>query len=147
MSILQNMEYNKILSSLTIGATLASPMMADNINYELSRLSYKAPYDKSINYSSYKQSTFDDSLLKNDIEMIKLLELSNIINTIENRYDTKVIHTWIPAEGSLDKVCLFVSVQDQNDIKLKYEDFELDLFLTLEKDLKQSQLFNMIALM
>lgn len=140
------MEYNKILNSLAITAALSSPSIANDTHQNI-ELSYKASYDKYIDYATHKQSTFDDSTLKNDVEMIKLLEITNMLTVIEKKYNTKIVNTWIPAEGNLDKLCLFVSLENQNDLKLKYDDLELDLFLTLEDTIKQSQFFNMIAIM
>lgn len=146
MNILQNMEYNRIFSSLAIGATLISPLSANDFNQSL-QLSYKAPYDKYTDYTTTKQSTFDDSLLKNDVEMMKTIEMSYLINLVEQKYNTKVVNTWLPADGNLEKLCLFISLENQGELKSKYDDLELDIFLTLEDTIKQSQFFNMIAIM
>ncbi|MBL0686460.1 MAG: hypothetical protein JJV94_01355 [Sulfurospirillum sp.] len=135
------MEYNKIIGLCTYS------LSAGDMDKKDIALSNKAPYDSYVDYSSCKQSTSYDSTLKNDIEVIKQVEILNILNKIEEKYNTKVCNTWMPAEGYLDKLCLFISLENQDYLKLQYDDLELDLFLTVEDDIKQSQLFDMIALM
>ncbi|MBL0702413.1 MAG: hypothetical protein JJV95_00330 [Sulfurospirillum sp.] len=141
------MEYNRFVSSCLVSMALTSGLLANDIPKKDIALSNKASYDSYVDYSSYKNSTSHDSTLKNDIEMIKQVEISNILNKIEEKYNTKVYNTWIPAEGYLDKLCLFISLENQDYLKLQYDDLELDLFLTVEDNIKQSQLFDMIALM
>lgn len=147
MSILQNMEYNKVVGTVAlVGATFLSPTTSYGEDI-LSSLAQKASYDQFIDYSSLKQSTVGEPILKNDKDMIVKMEIYEIEKVIQKKYNTKVLNYWIPAEGMLEKSCLFVSLEEQNVLLSKYDDFELDLYLSLEEKFKQSQLINMIALM
>ena len=63
-----------MLSTLSLLTALSiSSAQAENVNIP----SYLASssYDKPLNYSFHKQSTVDNSTVKNDIEMLKLLEI------------------------------------------------------------------------
>ncbi|MBL0687558.1 MAG: hypothetical protein JJV94_07015 [Sulfurospirillum sp.] len=100
------MEYNRFVSSCLVSMALTSGLLANDIPKKDIALSNKASYDSYVDYSSYNNSTSHDSTLKNDIEVIKQVEISNILNKIEEKYNTKVDNTWIPAEGYLDKLCV-----------------------------------------
>jgi hypothetical protein len=117
-----------------------------NANENSITLGQKASYNQYIDYSYSKQSTIDNSLLKNDKTMLKDIEIFEIDKIIKNKYGVKITNIWLPANDNLKKICLFVTLENQENLISKFDDFELDLYLTLEDKLKQSQLFNMIAL-
>jgi len=77
----------------------------------------------------------------------KQIELDEVIKEIEAKFKTKVIDSWIPADGLLEKCCLFVRVESQDKLVNNIEDFELKLYVALEEKLEQSRFFNMIALL
>ena len=141
------MEYNKVVSTVAlVGITSFTSFSTLYANDNPRILGQKASYDTYIDYSYSKQSTIDNSLLKNDKAMLKDIEIFEIDKIIKNKYKTKITNIWLPAEDKLEKVCLFVTLENQENLVSKYDDFELDLYLTLKDKLKQSQLFNMIAL-
>jgi hypothetical protein len=106
-----------------------------------------ATYDQSVNYNINKQSTVDKSKVKNDIEMLRLLEIEDFNNELQSKFETTIVNTWIPADGFLEKNCLFVSVENQEELINSSEDFETDLYLALEEKINRSNFFDMIALM
>ncbi len=146
MGILQNMEYNKVVGTVALVGAFLSPTTSCSEDI-FSSLAQKASYDQFIDYSSLKQSTVGEPILKNDKDMIVKMEIYEIEKAIQKEYNTKVLNYWIPAEGMLEKSCLFVSLEEQNVLLSEYDDFELDLYLLLEEKFKQSQLISMIALM
>lgn len=147
MSIFQDMEYNKVVSTVAlVGITSLASFSTSNANETSITLGQKASYDKYIDYSYSKQSTIDNSLLKNDKTMLKDIEIFEIDKIIKNKYGVKIANIWLPADNNLEKICLFVTLENQENLISKFDDFELALYLTLKDKLKQSQLFNMIAL-
>lgn len=134
------------LSALSFAVALAaSPAYADN---NANRSTYLAPssYNRTIDYSRNKQSTVDNSAVKNDIEMLKLLEIDDFDSELKSKFKTSIIQTWIPADGILEKSCLFVALKNQEELMSSSEDFELDLYLALEEKISKSNFFDMIAL-
>lgn len=110
-------------------------------------ISYKADYDMFEDYSSEQQSTRGASLIQNDIEMLKQLEIARFNEKIYSSFNAQIVSHWIPAEGMLDKTCLFVTVDKQEELLAsKGYDFELDLYLTLKADIDESNFFDMIAI-
>jgi len=103
-------------------------------------------YDRGVDYSTNKQSTVDSSTIKNDIEMLRLLEIESFNSELKLKFDTSILNTWIPADEILEKSCLFVSLNNQEELMNSSEDFELDLYLILEEKINQSNFFDMIAL-
>ena len=147
MNTSSNTTYNILLTTLSLATVLAvSPTYADN-NVE-DRLPYLAfsSYNGSIDYSRNKQSTVDNSTVKNDIEMLKLLEIDDFDSKLQSKFKTSIIQTWIPADGILEKSCLFVALKNQEELMSSSEDFELDLYLALEEKISKSNFFDMIAL-
>jgi len=145
MNTLSNTTYN-ILTTISLVTTLnISSSYADSID----SVTYitTSSYDKSINYNMNKQSTVDNSKFKNDIEMLRLLEIEDFKNEIKLKFKTNITDTWIPADGFLEKNCLFVSIENQEELMKSSEDFELDLYLALEEKINRSDFFDMIALM
>ena len=148
MNLLENINYNpsKVLSSaVLVGAAMTCQVEAGTCDINVLPLMQDTTYSKSFEYSTV-QSTMQDSIVKNDVEMLKLIELSNIGNIISNKYGSYMKDTWIPADGKLNKTCLFISLKNQDELKSEYEDLELDLYLTLKEELDKSQFFNMVAL-
>jgi len=145
MSIFENITYNKVVTSVSIVTALAVPSIATDIYPSTSSISTYS-YDKSINYSVTKQSTIDNSNIKNDIEMLKLLEIDELNNVLKLIFNTSIAKTWLPANNILNKSCLFVTVDRQEDLMKNYEDFELELYLALEEKINKSNFFDMIAL-
>ena len=147
MNTSSNTTYNILLTTLSLATVLAvSPTYADN-NVE-DRLPYLAfsSYNGSIDYSRNKQSTVDNSTVKNDMEMLKLLEIDDFDNELQSKFKTSIIQTWIPADGILEKSCLFVALKNQEELTSSSKDFELDLYLALEEKISKSNFFDMIAL-
>lgn len=119
----------------------------DGYEYATQTISYKADYDVFEDYSLEQQSTRSLSLVQNDIDMLKQLEITRIDDKIYSIFNTHIISHWIPAEGMLDKTCLFVTVDKQEELIAKAGyDFELDLYLTLKDDIDESNFFDMIAI-
>lgn len=147
MSIFQDITHNKVVNTI-IDVSIASVAFLSTIhaNEPSVALTQKASYDQYVDYSSSKQSTIDNFFLKNDKEMLKDIEIFEIKKIIKNKYGVKITNIWLPADKILEKICLFITLENQEELVLEYEDFELDLYLTLEDKLKRSQLFNMIAL-
>lgn len=146
MNILQNMEYSKVLSTVLVSTTLAvSPVSASN-DKEDCAIIQKASYDVFIDYSSSLQST-NNALIKNDVEMLKVLDLEEIKEKIFTEYKVHVNNIWVPADGQIEKTCVFVSLENQDILASENDDFELDLYHKVEGILSKSQFYNMIALM
>ncbi|MCF6309950.1 MAG: hypothetical protein L3J19_05685 [Sulfurimonas sp.] len=142
MNSLQDTNYNRILNSFAVGTVLllqqADASMVESITN-------KATHDQFVNYNSSKQSTHGDSFIQNDVEMLKILEISKINDKIETLYGTSIVEHWIPADGILEKTCLFIRVDNQEQLMTEL-DLELDLYLKLESEISESNFFNMIAL-
>ncbi len=145
MSIFDNITYNKVATSVSIITALTVPTIATDVYNTTSSIATSS-YDKSIDYSVSKQSTIDNSSIKNNIEMLRLLEIDELNNEIKLKFGTNIIDTWIPADGFLDKCCLFIEVNNQENLVTSSENFELNLYLALEDKLNKSDFFDMIAL-
>ncbi len=148
MSELENTDYSKLKGLSTIALMSVAFVASDANTVVPMEKSFLSSYTKSGSYESSKQSTLDDSIIKNDILMLKLLEIEGINKKIKNIFDTKIVKHWIPADGLLDKTCLFIRVENQEDFISKNDyDFELDLYLKLQEEINNSNFFNMIALL
>jgi len=145
MSIFDNITYNKVATSVSIITALTVPTIATDVYNTTSSIATSS-YDKSIDYSVSKQSTIDNSSIKTNIEMLRLLEIDELNNEIKLKFGTNIIDTWIPADGFLDKCCLFIEVNNQENLVTSSENFELNLYLALEDKLNKSDFFDMIAL-
>jgi len=145
MSIFDNITYNKVATSVSIVTALTVPTIATDVYNTTSSIATSS-YDKSIDYSVSKQSTIDNSSIKNNIEMLRLLEIDELNNEIKLKFGTNIIDTWIPADGFLDKCCLFIEVNNQENLVTSSENFELDLYLALEDKINKIDFFDMIAL-
>jgi len=130
--------------SLTL-ATLLAPVEAGSIvvNNDMPISSY----NHTINYSAQKQTTIDTSKIQNTVEMLRKLEIASFNEIIHAKFETSITQSWIPADTFLEKSCLLVQVDNQTFLMQKYDDFELELYLALEKKIDGSFFFDMIALM
>ena len=83
-------------------------------------------------------------------EMLFNAEVEKFKQLILNEFDTKVTYTWVPAKDLGEKTCLFVRCDVQDKIGENFEklsEFELNLYLALEDNLRDSNFFNMIAIL
>jgi len=144
----ENTDYSsfKILGSIAVlGASFVTANAHVTVPIENSFISSYAKYG---DYASSKLSTSDDSIVKNDVYMLKLLEIAEINKKIKISFDTEIVEHWIPADGLLNKTCLFVRVKEQEKFVSKNDyDFELELYLQIQEEIKNSNFFNMIALL
>lgn len=135
--------YNQLLMNSIVGTALTFSSITGLANEPMLSSTVQS---KFVEYDSPKQSTQYDSFLRNDIGMLKIIEISKLNDKIKNLYQTSIEHSWIPADGKLKKTCLFVKVKNQEELISKESDFELNLYLNLKTELKESNFFNMIAL-
>ena len=91
--------------------------------------------------------TSTDSFVSHDKKQLQKMEIEKINRQIKKIFNTSITDYWIPAEGFLEKSCLFVKVERQEELMNQYEDFEFNLYLQLEENLDASQFFEMIALL
>jgi len=145
MNTSNNTTYN-MFTTLSLIATVG--LSSVSAHTEITKPDYIAgsSYDRGVDYSSNKQSTVDSSTVKNDIEMLRLLEIESFNSELKSKFDTSILNTWIPADRILEKSCLFVRLKNQEELMNSSEDFELDLYLALEEKINQSNFFDMIAL-
>ena len=141
-----NTTYNSILTTLSFVATVSISSISAHTETVKPNYIAGSSYDRGIDYSTNKQSTVDSSTIKNDIEMLRLLEIESFNSELKSKFDTSILNTWIPADGILEKSCLFVSLNNQEELMNSSKDFELDLYLALEEKINQSNFFDMIAL-
>lgn len=142
----KNTIYNNLLTPAAIGICLVSSSAEANTDY--SNLTVKSSYDKYVDYSLKKQGTIADSNIQNNIDMLKLLEISKFSEKLNNIYGYGIINSWIPADNLIEKTCLFISLENQDELSSKPDtDLELDIYLSLEKEIENSNFFNMIALL
>ena len=133
---------------LVTSLVLTSPVGAtSDLSCNQPLLASKGACNQVRNYLSSNQSTFGQPPLQNNTEMNQILEIASLVDVIERRYNTQVVDTWMPASGLLSQVCLFVSLSNQDDLVKNCDNLELELLLLLEDKLKESHLFDMIALM
>ena len=147
MNTSNNITYNSMLTTLSVFATVGLSFASAQSDI-VTKPNYIAgsSYDRGVDYSTNKQSTVDSSTIKNDIEMLRLLEIESFSSEFKSKFDTSIVNTWIPADGILEKSCLFVTLDNQEELMNSSEDFELDLYLALEEKINQSNFFDMIAL-
>lgn len=145
----QNTDYKKVLSTAVVITTaLLSPNQVTASVPEDQSIFYNKPsYDQYVNYEFGQQSTYPYSVIQNDIPMLKQLQISKLNDKIASIFHTKIIEHWIPADGFLEKTCLFIKVDNQEELLLQRDDFELDLYLSLKEELNSNIFFNMIALL
>jgi hypothetical protein len=145
----QNTDYKKVLSTaVMVTATLFLPnQVTASVTEEQSIFYNKPSYDQYVNYESTQQSTYSYAGIQNDIPMLKQMEISKLNDKISSIFHTKIIEHWIPADGLLEKTCLFIKVHNQEEFISKIDDFELDLYLNLKEELNSNKFFNMIALL
>jgi len=145
----QNTDYKKVLSTAVVmTAALLSPNhVVASVPEEQSIFYSKPSYDQYVNYEFVQQSTYSYSGIQNDIPMLKQMEISKLSDKINSIFHTKIVEHWIPADGLLEKTCLFIKVNNQEELISATDDFELDLYLNLKEELNSNNFFNMIALL
>lgn len=144
----QNTDYKKVLSTVAVTAALLSPNQVTASVAEEQSIFYNKPsYDQYVNYEFVQQSTYSYSGIQNDIPMLKQMEISKLSDKINSIFHTKIVEHWIPADGLLEKTCLFIKVNNQEELISATDDFELALYLNLKKELNSNIFFNMIALL
>ena len=131
MTLFKNLDYKDIISlALTFGIAYNA-----NTNYQVDINNYYQNSYKKYEYISFgKENSFET-------------ELNTLLTSIELIFECKVKDYWIPTKDLLDKVCLFVSFEDQTDLEKKYDDLELALYEELKSFLKCSEYFEMVALL
>lgn len=75
------------------------------------------------------------------------VELNNLLSLIEMKFGYKITNYWIPAKDMLDKVCLFISFENQEKLEELYGDLEIVLYENLKDFLNKSENFEMVALL
>lgn len=145
MSTVSNTVYN--YSKLFTGAAvLFAGITISDANSDDVELNLIQPVSSHIFTQDFSSQSTSRSFLKNTLEISKSLEIENIKKIISEKYNTKVLSTWIPADGYFDKVCLFISLENQENLNTQYENLELEIYQTLKLDIEKSQFFNMVAL-
>lgn len=142
MNILSNTIYNYSKSFTNV--VLMTGMAVTSVN--CTDLDLAQPLSSHILKQDFYSQSTSKSFLKNTLEISKSLEVENIKQVISNKFNSKVIDTWIPANGHFDKVCLFIALENQEDLSSQYANLELEIYKTLKLDIEKSQFFNMIAL-
>lgn len=143
MNTSQNIAYRSIGTILTVGLLSSAYASVSNNNNFIPISSYSP----TVNYTTQKQTTVDRLTIQNDIGMLRKLEIASFNETIHAKFETTITQTWIPADTFLEKSCLLVQVKNQEVLMKQYNDFELELYLVLEKKIAKSHFFDMIALM
>ena len=83
-------------------------------------------------------------------DMLFDAEIEKFKQLISNEFNTNVVATWVPAKDLEEKTCLFVRCDIQDELGDNFEklsEFELNLYLTFKDTLKDSQFFDMIAIL
>lgn len=148
-------DYNYVLNTLaTFGAAvaLAGTAVAAEVNPvtpdDTQGVNLQTRYDNIADYGYAQQTTQGDFTVKNDLEMLRNIEISKFNDKIFNSFSERIVKHWIPAEGILDETCLFVTIENQEELMSRDGyDFELDLYEQLEEEIASSRFFNMIALL
>ena len=143
MNTFQPITYKYIGTILTVGLLSSAYAGVPNSNGVIPISSYNV----SSNYATQKQTTSDTSKIQNNVEMLRKLEIASFNEIIHAKFETSITQSWIPADTLLEKSCLFVQVKNQDVLRKQYDDFELELYLALEKEIDGSFFFDMIALM
>lgn len=144
MNILTNTVYNcsKSFTYLALATGIAvSGASSSNLD-----LDFTEPLSSHILKQDFYSQSTSKSFLKNTLGISKSLEIENIKQVIFSKYNSKVLATWIPADGHFDRVCLFISLENQENLNEQYSNLELEIYKTLKIDIEKSQFFNMIAL-
>lgn len=144
MNTSQHITYKYIVGTIATVGLLSSAYAGVPHNNTFKPIS---SYSPTVNYTTQKQTTLNTSIIQNDVEMLKKLEIASFNETIHSTFNTTITQTWIPADTFLEKSCLLVQVKNQDVLMKQYDDFELELYLALKKKIDGSFFFDMIALM
>ena len=143
---------NSLVSNILVAASLLSVAPAANGEDII-----LTDLQSSIN-SSYQGDYYDPRATTSNQyaplhitqEMLFDAEVEKFKQLILNEFDTKVTDTWVPAKDLEEKTCLFVKCDIQDEIGENFEklsEFELSLYLAFEDTLRDSNFFNMIAIL
>lgn len=132
------------LPKILFAATLMSSSLA-HIKSDKDFIKNTAPTIEKNNYTttfSKKTSDVQELFLTNKQRAeIVLVEM------LEKKFQNKIVKFWTPAMEICDKNCLLVEFENQDSLSCKYEDFELQLFLSMKEELANNQYYDMVALL
>ena len=131
MKLLENLDYKNF-----IGMGLVATMTVANMpNIDVTINKYYQDEYKTYDYIAFsKENNFK-------------VELNNLLSLIEMKFGYKITNYWIPAKDMLDKVCLFISFENQEKLEELYGDLEIVLYENLKDFLNKSENFEMVALL
>jgi hypothetical protein len=131
------------LLAITPGANAKNIVLSD-IQSSVSS-SYQGDY-----YSPKASTSEQDAPLHITQDMLFNAEIEKFKQLISNKFNTNVTATWVPAKDLEEKTCLFIKCDLQDELNEDFEklsEFELNLYLTFKDTLKDSDFFNMIAVL
>ena len=134
MKLLKNLDYKTLSVSLSVLALVSNMQVDEGIKKNYCVNNFDA------NYKKYDYVAFGE-------ENTKEKELSILLSQIESLFNASIEKYWIPANGLLEKVCLFIKFENQECLEQKYEDLELSLYESLKDFLENSEYFEMVALL
>ena len=144
INLSSNLAYSIVTATSLLSSTPA--LNPNNLDIQLSiNSSYQGDCYSFVPNTSAQYTSLNitqDMLLNNEIEKFKQLIL--------DEFDTKVVDVWAPLNNTDEKTCLFVRCDIQDEMGGDFEKlskFELDLYLTLQEALEDSDFFNMIAIL
>lgn len=131
MKLLENLDYKNFIG-IGLVATITVASMP-NIDIVINKY-YQDEY-KTYDYIAFsKENNFE-------------VELNKLLSLIEMEFKYKITNYWIPAKDMLDKVCLFISFENQEELEELYDDLEIVLYENLKDFLNKSENFEMVALL
>jgi len=142
-SLVYNMLAATSLFAATPNANVQNIVLSD-IQSSVSS-SYQGDY-----YSPKATTSEQDAPLHITQDELLNLEIEKFKQLILNKFNTNVTATWVPAKDLEEKTCLFIRCDLQDELNEDFEklsEFELNLYLTFKDALKDSDFFNMIAVL
>jgi len=135
----------------TFAGLLAITPSANAKNIVLSDIQSSVSSSYQGDYYSPKATTSEqDAPLYITQDMLFNAEIEKFKQLISDEFNTNVIATWVPAKDLEEKTCLFVKCDLQDELNEDFEklsEFELNLYLAFKDTLKDSDFFNMIAVL
>jgi len=140
-----------VYNVLAAVSLLAATPSANAKNIVLSDIQSSVSSSYQGDYYSPKATTSEqDAPLHITQDMLFNAEIEKFKQLISDKFNTNVIATWVPAKDLEEKTCLFVKCDLQDELNEDFEKlskFELDLYLAFKDTLKDSDFFNMIAVL
>ena len=140
-----------VYNVLAAVSLLAATPNANAKNIVLSDIQSSVSSSYQGDYYSPKATTSEqDAPLHITQDMLFNAEIEKFKQLISDEFNTNVIATWVPAKDLEEKTCLFVKCDLQDELNEDFEklsEFELNLYLTFKDTLKDSDFFNMIAVL